>query len=226
MVGDALDPETQFGPLVSADHRDSCAELHRRGASPRAPGCAPAAGCRGSTAPLDGGFFLAPTLLEDRRGATSASREEIFGPVTVLERFERRRRRGRARERGSATASRPASGRATWPGRTGWPLAGGRDRLGQQVVRPARGHADGRRQRQRLRPRAQRRDPARVQRAEGRQRRPGGCAAAPLGRRVAARHRGGTHSTPGMNRKINLHSTQVTCLLSALGDEDRDIRTP
>ena len=58
------------------------------------------------------------------------------------------------------------------------------------------------------------------------QHRPRRCAAAPVGRRVAARHRGGAHSTPGRNRKINLHSTQVTCLLSALGDEDRDIRTP
>ena len=34
---------------------------------------------------LANGFFLQPTLLEDGKGSTSASREEIFGPVTVLE---------------------------------------------------------------------------------------------------------------------------------------------
>ncbi len=86
VVGDALDPETQFGPLVSADHRarvQSCIDAAvAQGARVRTGGGVPRL-----DAPLDGGFFLAPTLLEDPGGATSASSEEIFGPVTVLERF-------------------------------------------------------------------------------------------------------------------------------------------
>jgi aldehyde dehydrogenase (NAD+) len=86
VVGDALDPATQFGPLVSRGQRD------------RVAACIAAAEAEGATvlvdgrtvalpAPLDAGFFLGPTLLQDARGGTSASREEIFGPVTVLETF-------------------------------------------------------------------------------------------------------------------------------------------
>ncbi|UGS33821.1 aldehyde dehydrogenase family protein [Capillimicrobium parvum] len=86
VVGDALDPATQFGPLVSAAQLErvrGCIDAAvAQGAVVRTGGAAPEL-----PAALDGGFFLAPTLLEDPAGATSASREEIFGPVTVLERF-------------------------------------------------------------------------------------------------------------------------------------------
>jgi aldehyde dehydrogenase (NAD+) len=86
VVGDALDPATQFGPLVSAAQLErvrGCIDAAvAQGALVRTGGTAP-----DLLAPVDGGFFLAPTLLEDPAGATSASREEIFGPVTVLERF-------------------------------------------------------------------------------------------------------------------------------------------
>jgi aldehyde dehydrogenase (NAD+) len=37
---------------------------------------------------LTDGFFYAPTVLGDERGTTSASSEEVFGPVTVIERFD------------------------------------------------------------------------------------------------------------------------------------------
>jgi len=86
-IGDAVDPGTQFGPLVSAEQRDRVvaalevaraegAEVVTGGGAPQLP------------APLDGGFYLEPTLLADPAGGTSASREEFFGPVTVLERFD------------------------------------------------------------------------------------------------------------------------------------------
>jgi acyl-CoA reductase-like NAD-dependent aldehyde dehydrogenase len=86
VVGDALDPATQFGPLVSAAQRD------------RVLGCIERAVAEGARAlvggealalpaPLEGGFYLAPTLLQDAAGRTSGSRDEVFGPVTVLERF-------------------------------------------------------------------------------------------------------------------------------------------
>jgi acyl-CoA reductase-like NAD-dependent aldehyde dehydrogenase len=86
VVGDAVEPETQFGPLVSRVQRDRVAECiataEAEGAAVRVDGRAVQL-----AAPLDAGFFLGPTLLEDSRGSTSASREEIFGPVTVLETF-------------------------------------------------------------------------------------------------------------------------------------------
>lgn len=86
VVGDAVDPATQFGPMVSRDQYERVAgcvaAAREQGARVRVGGGRPAL-----EAPLDGGFFLEPTLLEDPRGATSASSEEIFGPVTVLERF-------------------------------------------------------------------------------------------------------------------------------------------
>ncbi|MFA4929145.1 MAG: aldehyde dehydrogenase family protein [Patulibacter sp.] len=85
-VGDALDPETEFGPLVSAAHRDGVLGHVER---------ATAEGARirvgGAPVELGGeladGFFVAPTLLSDPDGGTSVSRDEVFGPVTVLERF-------------------------------------------------------------------------------------------------------------------------------------------
>jgi aldehyde dehydrogenase (NAD+) len=87
VVGDAVDASTQFGPLVSREHQErvqACVDAAvDQGAHVRTGGGAPSL-----PAPLDGGFFLTPTLLEDPGGATSASREEIFGPVTVLERFD------------------------------------------------------------------------------------------------------------------------------------------
>jgi aldehyde dehydrogenase (NAD+) len=85
-IGDAVDPATQFGPLVSREHQQrvlACIDAAvAQGARVRSGGGVPSLG-----APLDDGFFVTPTLLEDDRGATSASHEEIFGPVTVLERF-------------------------------------------------------------------------------------------------------------------------------------------
>jgi acyl-CoA reductase-like NAD-dependent aldehyde dehydrogenase len=86
VVGDALDGETQFGPLVSADHRRRVQECIDAAVAQGAAVCT-GGGAPDLAAPLDGGFFLAPTLLEDAGGATSASHEEIFGPVTVLERY-------------------------------------------------------------------------------------------------------------------------------------------
>ncbi len=86
VVGDALDPATQFGPLVSAAQRDRVLGCVARAV---AEGAEPLVGGHplALPAPLDGGFYLGPTLLRDAEGVTSGSRDEIFGPVTVLERF-------------------------------------------------------------------------------------------------------------------------------------------
>ena len=84
VVGDALDARTEVGPVVSRRHHAGVvAALDRarlEGAEVLAGG-----GALELADALRDGFFVAPTLLVDAAGTTSASREEIFGPVSVLE---------------------------------------------------------------------------------------------------------------------------------------------
>ena len=85
-IGDARDDATEFGPLVTRAHRDAVLAAIGRaqgeGVATRTGGAAP-----DLPAPLRDGSFLAPTLLVDPAGKTSASCNEFFGPVAVLETF-------------------------------------------------------------------------------------------------------------------------------------------
>ena len=85
-IGDAKDPTTELGPLVSARQLAMVtAHLDRA----RADGVRFVTG----DAPIDlpehlaGGFYQRPTLLEDPAGSSRIAREEVFGPVTVMEPF-------------------------------------------------------------------------------------------------------------------------------------------
>jgi aldehyde dehydrogenase (NAD+) len=84
-VGDALDHDTQMGPLVSRAHRDrvlaAVAAARQEGATLLAGGGPP------ERPPYADGFYLRPTALEDGDGRTSAAREEFFGPVVTIERW-------------------------------------------------------------------------------------------------------------------------------------------
>jgi len=84
VVGDALDDRTQVGPLISAAHRDSVLAHVTRAVD---EGAELLAG--GETLPLGGelagGFYLRPTVLRDPDGRTGIAREEVFGPVAVIE---------------------------------------------------------------------------------------------------------------------------------------------
>ncbi|MHB1810759.1 MAG: aldehyde dehydrogenase family protein, partial [Solirubrobacteraceae bacterium] len=86
-VGDALDAATEFGPMVSAQQRDRVAACVQRA-------CEQGVSAQFGGSPLQlpgelaGGFFYAPTALLDARGGSEASREEIFGPVVVIESFD------------------------------------------------------------------------------------------------------------------------------------------
>ena len=84
VVGDALDGATQVGPLVSAAHRESVlARVGRaveEGAELLAGGQAVSLG-----GDLAGGFYVRPTVLRDPQGRTCITREEVFGPVAVIE---------------------------------------------------------------------------------------------------------------------------------------------
>jgi acyl-CoA reductase-like NAD-dependent aldehyde dehydrogenase len=73
-VGDPLDDDTEMGPLISADQRDTVASFV--GAD------APVA-IRGS-APEGKGFWFAPTVLAPVSNDDRAAREEIFGPVACV----------------------------------------------------------------------------------------------------------------------------------------------
>lgn len=77
--GDPLDPETAMGPIVDADQRQNVRDhidaARDAGATVRGPGCA---------VPGDG-YYVAPTILEGLPHDAAAVREEIFGPVLVVQ---------------------------------------------------------------------------------------------------------------------------------------------
>jgi betaine-aldehyde dehydrogenase len=73
-VGDPLAEETQMGPLISAQQRETVASFVN--------GDAPVA-IRGE-APAGPGFWFAPTVLCPVSNDDRAAREEIFGPVAVV----------------------------------------------------------------------------------------------------------------------------------------------
>jgi betaine-aldehyde dehydrogenase len=77
-VGDPLDPDTQMGPLISAEQREKVASY--------ANGEAPVA-IRGS-APEGPGFWFPPTVLCPVSNDDRAARDEIFGPVAAVIPFE------------------------------------------------------------------------------------------------------------------------------------------
>ncbi|GAA4945755.1 CoA-acylating methylmalonate-semialdehyde dehydrogenase [Actinoplanes utahensis] len=75
-VGDGTDPESEMGPLISAQHRDKVAGYIEAGAE------------AGATVITDGrdiaekpGFFLGATLLDNVTPEMTVYTDEIFGPV-------------------------------------------------------------------------------------------------------------------------------------------------
>jgi acyl-CoA reductase-like NAD-dependent aldehyde dehydrogenase len=72
-VGDPLSDETEMGPLISADQRETVASFVTEGD----------VAFRGS-APEGEGFWFPPTVLAPMSNDDRASREEIFGPVACV----------------------------------------------------------------------------------------------------------------------------------------------
>lgn len=83
-IGDAIDPETQVGPLVSAEHRERVLAHVDRAV---AEGGALLTGGRRLELPgeLAGGFFVEPAAVDDPEGRTAIAREEVFGPVVTVQ---------------------------------------------------------------------------------------------------------------------------------------------
>ena len=81
-LGSGLDPETQMGPLISANHRKRV-KGYVEGAAQE--GAEVAAGGNEATVDgLEGGFFLEPTVLGGMTNDMKAAQEEIFGPVLAV----------------------------------------------------------------------------------------------------------------------------------------------
>jgi betaine-aldehyde dehydrogenase len=82
-IGDPVDPATQVGALISAEHMEKVLGYIAKG---KAEGARVLAGGRRATAgALASGFVVEPTVFDGCRDDMAIVREEIFGPVmTVL----------------------------------------------------------------------------------------------------------------------------------------------
>jgi len=83
-IGDAIDPATQVGPLVSAAHRERVLGHVERALS---EGGVLLAG--GHQLPGEGeladGFYVTPGVIDDPEGRTAVARDEVFGPVVTVQ---------------------------------------------------------------------------------------------------------------------------------------------
>jgi aldehyde dehydrogenase (NAD+) len=84
VVGDPFDPATTMGPLVSARQRDRVMSYIDVG---REEGAVIATG-GGIPAGLDKGFFVEPTVFTGAENSMRICREEIFGPVASVLRYD------------------------------------------------------------------------------------------------------------------------------------------
>ena len=85
-VGDPLDPATDVGALISAEHR---AKVEGYIAAGRQAGARLlCGGTRPADPALAGGFFLTPAIFDRCSDAMIIVREEIFGPVMAVLTFE------------------------------------------------------------------------------------------------------------------------------------------
>ena len=81
-VGDPLDPETQVGSLISAEHRE---KVHGYVETGREEGAEVTAG---GEVPDGDGAFYPPTVLAGVDNQMRVAQEEIFGPVVTITAFE------------------------------------------------------------------------------------------------------------------------------------------
>jgi acyl-CoA reductase-like NAD-dependent aldehyde dehydrogenase len=85
VVGDGLDPETDIGAMVDAAQRDKVLGYLQQGLSEGAR--VVAQGRLPTEERLQGGFWVAPTVLADVTPSMTLAQEEIFGPIACVMRF-------------------------------------------------------------------------------------------------------------------------------------------
>ena len=83
-VGDPLDSKTVVGPLITGAHRERVEGYIKAGADEGADVVAGG----GRPSHLEQGFYVEPTLLAGVSSDMRVAREEIFGPVVVVESFD------------------------------------------------------------------------------------------------------------------------------------------
>ena len=84
VVGPGTDPDSEMGPLITAEHRDA---VSRRIGTAQEQGAVVVVD--GRQRPFDGGgFFLAPTLVDQVTPGMDIHREEVFGPVLSVVRVD------------------------------------------------------------------------------------------------------------------------------------------
>jgi malonate-semialdehyde dehydrogenase (acetylating)/methylmalonate-semialdehyde dehydrogenase len=81
-----IEAQPNMGPLITRQHRDRVAELIEVGAKEGAKLAADGRGIKVDGAP--NGFFLGATILDEVRAGMTVAKEEIFGPVLNVMRFE------------------------------------------------------------------------------------------------------------------------------------------
>ncbi|MGW3442629.1 aldehyde dehydrogenase [Streptomyces sp. NPDC001076] len=84
VVGDALDPDTQVGPLVSEHQRERVLGHIKTGLG---EGARLTTG-GGRPAGLDRGWFVEPTVFADVENSSTIAQEEIFGPVLTVTSYD------------------------------------------------------------------------------------------------------------------------------------------
>ncbi|RMI28824.1 aldehyde dehydrogenase [Nocardia stercoris] len=83
-VGDPFDPGTEFGPLVTAQHRERVEALIRVG---QQAGATTVLG-GGRPQDLGTGWFVEPTIFTDVEPSMRIAQEEVFGPVLCVLEYE------------------------------------------------------------------------------------------------------------------------------------------
>ncbi len=84
-VGDGFDPATEMGPIISPVHRERVEAYIESG---RREGATLLCGGERLGGALAEGNFIAPTVFDDTSRDMRIVREEIFGPVLVVQTFE------------------------------------------------------------------------------------------------------------------------------------------
>ncbi len=85
-IGDPFDSATQLGPVISARQRDRVLSYAKFGNDEGAR--LVAGGVAAKVAGNEGGFFVEPTVFADVAAPMRVFQEEVFGPFTVVTRFE------------------------------------------------------------------------------------------------------------------------------------------
>jgi malonate-semialdehyde dehydrogenase (acetylating)/methylmalonate-semialdehyde dehydrogenase len=83
-VGPASEPDNEMGPLITGEHRDKVAGYV---AGAEAEGATLVVDGR-TDAPIGGGFFLKPSLIDHAKPGMKCYDDEIFGPVLTITRID------------------------------------------------------------------------------------------------------------------------------------------